>query len=151
MGSRGSKKKMENAEKNPAGMQYEVSRGEMGVLARRMVEFRRNYDATRSAQRMIDASDALQTKLQETFNKGRNEGFKEAAKPIIKGCYAGICLALHDEFGFGEEECFRAIKAVHNRTMWSLGHIELVDEVLEKTGLELDLDDPLEGVKQRDG
>ncbi len=150
MGSRGSKKKMIIIEKNPAGMQYEVNRGEMGILARRVVEFRRNYEATRSAQRMIDASDALQNKLQEMFNKGREEGFRDAAEPIIKSCYAGICIALHDEFGFGEEMCFQAIKAVHDKVMWSLGHTELVDEVLEKTGLELNLDEPLEAVRRRD-
>ena len=88
--------------------------------------------------------------LEDEFEKGREEGFKQAAEPIIKCCYAGIILALHDEFGFGENRCFRAIKAVDEKIIWALHHSELADEVLEKTGLELDLDEPFSRVKKRE-
>lgn len=86
--------------------------------------------------------------LEEEFQKGRETGFKEAALPIIKSCYAGICLALHDEFGFGENRCYRAVKAVDEKIIWALNHQELVDEVLEKTGLTLQLDEPFERVQK---
>jgi hypothetical protein len=80
--------------------------------------------------------------------EGRQEGFRQAAEPIIKCCYAGIILALHDEFGFGENRAFRAIKAVDEKIIWALNHSELCDEVLAKTGLELLLDEPFERVQK---
>ena len=86
--------------------------------------------------------------LEEEFQRGREIGFKEAAEPIIKSCYAGICIALHDEFGFGESRCFRAIKAVDEKIIWVLNHQELVEETLEKTGLTLQLDEPFERVQK---
>ena len=86
--------------------------------------------------------------LEEEFQRGREAGFKEAAMPIIKSCYAGICIALHDEFGFGGKRCFRAIKAVDEKIVWAIDHSELADEVLEKSGLTLILDEPFERVQQ---
>ena len=86
--------------------------------------------------------------LEEEFQRGRETGFREAAEPIIKSCYAGICIALHDEFGFGESRCFRAIKAVDEKIVWALNHQELVEETLEKTGLTLQLDEPFERVQK---
>ena len=86
--------------------------------------------------------------LEEEFQRGREIGFKEAAEPIIKSCYAGICIALHDEFGFGESRCFRAIMAVDKKIIWALNHQELVEETLEKTGLTLNLDEPFERVQK---
>ena len=85
--------------------------------------------------------------LEEEFQRGREIGFKEAAEPILKSCYAGICIALHDEFGFGENRCYRAIKAVDKKIVWALNHQELVEETLEKTGLRLQLDEPFERVQ----
>lgn len=86
--------------------------------------------------------------LEDEFHRGREIGFKEASLPILKSCYAGICIALHDEFGFGESRCFRAIKAVDEKIVWALNHQELVEEVLQKTGLSLQLDEPFERVQK---
>lgn len=86
--------------------------------------------------------------LQREYERGREDGFREAGMPIIKSCYAGICAALHDEFGFGEDRCFRAIKAVDEKVLWALNNQELVDEVLEKTGLRLDFGDNFDRVQK---
>lgn len=88
--------------------------------------------------------------LEREYERGREDGFKQAAEPIIKCCYAGIILALHDEFGFGENRAYRAIKAVDEKVIWALNHSELCDEVLEKTGLELCLDEPFSRVQKKD-
>lgn len=88
--------------------------------------------------------------LRREFETGRRIGFEEAGVPIVKSCYAGICLALQEEFGFGQDECFRAVKAVDEKVTWALGHQELVAEVLEKTGIELRLDEALERVEKKE-
>lgn len=102
------------------------------------------------ARKIIEHNGITEQDLDDAREEGRQEGFKQAALPIIKCCYAGIILALHDEFGFGENRCFRAIKAVDEKIMWALNHSELCDEVLEKTGLELDLDEPFDRVTKKE-
>lgn len=86
--------------------------------------------------------------LEKSYEEGRQDGFRQAADPVIKCCYAGIILALHDAYGFGAKRAFRAIKAVDERIVWALDHSELCDEVLKKTGLKLDLDAPFGRVER---
>ena len=86
--------------------------------------------------------------LQREHEKGRNQGFKEAAMPIIKCCHAGIILVLHDNFGFTDEQCFEAVSAVDNKIIWALNHLELAEEVLDKTGIEI-VDDAFDRVQRK--
>lgn len=105
--------------------------------------------ASYSKQQRIEAliKNGITTKdLEESYENGRLEGFKQAAIPIVKSCYAGICTALHDEFGFGTERCYRAIKAVDEKIIYALNHQELVDEVLQKVGLDIEFDAPFDRV-----
>lgn len=80
------------------------------------------------------------------YERGRKTGFRQAAEAITKCCYAGVILALKEEFGFDEDQLFRAITAVDKKIVWSIDHSELSERVLKETGLRLDLDDPLERV-----
>ena len=86
--------------------------------------------------------------LQQEHEKGRSQGFKEAAMPIIKCCHAGIILVLHDNFGFTDEQCFEAVSAVDNKIIWALNHLELAEEVLDKTGIEI-VDDAFDRVQRK--
>lgn len=106
-----------------------------------------NYSKQQRMARLVQ-NGITPKDLEEEFQRGREIGFKEEAEPIIKSCYAGICIALHDEFGFGENRCFRAIKAVDEKIIWALNHQELVEETLKKTGLTLQLDEPFERVQK---
>lgn len=89
--------------------------------------------------------------VRKEYRRGEEEGFREAATSITKSCYAAIILALKDEFGFDDEQCYQALMAVDRRILYSIEHAELAEEVLEKTGLELRLDDPIERVVQKGG
>ena len=51
-------------------------------------------------------------------------------------------------FGFGEDECFRALTRVDERLLWTLENQELVDEVLEKTGLTILFDEVFDRVQK---
>ena len=86
--------------------------------------------------------------LSREYERGREEGFRQASMPIIQCCYAGICIALHDEFGFGAERCYRALKAVDKQILWTLHHSEQAEELLKKTGLVIDFDDPFERIQK---
>ena len=86
--------------------------------------------------------------LEKEYKRGVEDGVRDSGLQIVKSCYAGIILALNEEFGFGEDECFRAISACDRKVLFALDHQEMVDEILEKTGLTLVLDDPLERVQK---
>lgn len=120
--------------------------GFTGMMRKEQEKFRRTVEAHERVRKIIEHNGITAQDLDDAREEGRQEGFKQAAEPIIKCCYAGIILALHDEFGFGENRCYRAIKAVDEKIIWALNHSELCDEVLEKTGLRLDLDEPFSRV-----
>ena len=84
--------------------------------------------------------------VRQEYERGRKVGFDQAGLAITKSCYAGIILALKEEFGFNTDQCFRAIAAVDQKVIWAISHSELADQVLEETGIHLELDDPLQRV-----
>lgn len=135
-------------EKAEAELKRSQSGGFTGMLSRREEAFRRKKTVTDQVMKIIEQNGITAKDLDDAWARGLEEGFRQAGETIVKCCYAGIILALHDEFGFGESRCYRAIKAVDERTIYALNHSELVDEVLEKTGLKLELDDPLERVQR---
>ena len=120
--------------------------GFAGTMRREQEKFRRKVEVQEQLRKIIEHNGISAQDLDDAWEAGRQHGFKQAAEPIIKCCYAGVILALHDEFGFGENRCFRAIKAVDEKIIWALNHSELCDEVMEKTGLQLDLDEPFSRV-----
>ena len=126
------------------------SGGYLGMMERDREQFQRRMEVHDQVRKIIEHNGITARDLDEAREQGRQEGFKQAAEPIIKCCYAGIILELHDEFGFGENRAFRAIKAVDEKIIWALNHSELCDEVLEKVGLELCLDEPFDRVQKKD-
>ena len=87
--------------------------------------------------------------LEESYNKGVEEGLRHAGFEIITACYAGICIALHDEFGFGTKRCFRALEHIDQKITWALNNEELAEEALAKAGIELNFKDEFARVQQK--
>ena len=88
--------------------------------------------------------------LENEYERGRKDGFHQASWPIIKCCYAAICIALHDQLGFDNQQCYEALKAVDEKILYTLNNSELADEMLEKTGIKLMLDEPFDRVCMKD-
>ena len=109
--------------------------------------FRRGVNARQNVLELIDRSDALKKHMEEVYEKGRAFGFKQAGWPIIKCCMAGACLMMREEFGFEDDDIIRGLKTLHEKTAWALNYSELADEVLEQTGIRLQLEDPLEPIQ----
>ena len=84
--------------------------------------------------------------LEETYRQGYNDGARDAGVPIVKSCYAGICLAMRERFGFGKKRLMRVLSTVDEKIMLALNNQELVDETFKKTGIELDFDAPFDRV-----
>lgn len=76
--------------------------------------------------------------LEDNFNKGYEAGFAVASGPVIKTCYAAVCLALNELHGFGMKRCRDVLNLVDTKILYSLTSMEIVEEVWEKIGLQLD-------------
>lgn len=86
--------------------------------------------------------------LQREYDRGREDGFRQAGLNAIHCCYAGMVLALHDTYGFGKKRCYRVLKACDQKVAYVLGYPELADEVMEKVGISIDFADPLERIQK---
>lgn len=76
--------------------------------------------------------------LEENYKKGFKAGFKAASEPVVKTCYAAMCLAANELHGFGTKRCKDLLNLVDSKIMYSLTSMEIVDEVWQKLGLHLD-------------
>lgn len=86
--------------------------------------------------------------LEENYNKGYDEGFKIASGPVIKTCYAAVCLALNELHGFGRKRCYDVLQSVDDKILTSLTSMEIIDDVFQKIGLEIDFNDPFDRIME---
>lgn len=88
--------------------------------------------------------------LEANYALGRSDGFKEAAEPIWQGCFAAVCLALNELYGFGKKRCAEVLNKVDYHMNYSITTEEAIAEVFNRIGLELDFTDPFKRVQEVD-
>jgi len=86
--------------------------------------------------------------LEKEFEKGYTRGFREAAEPVIRSCFAAVCLALNDLHKFGSRRCADVLRAVDQHMERTLTSEEIIDEVWERMGLKLDFKDPFDRIQE---
>ena len=79
--------------------------------------------------------------LEENYNKGYEAGFSVASGPVIKTCYAAVCLALNELHGFGMKRCKDVLNLVDEKILFSLTSMEAIEEVWQKIGLQIDFNE----------
>ena len=89
--------------------------------------------------------------LTKEYNKGFDNGYRAAAMPMFKTCIAAVCLATREETELTDDQIWQVASSVGNKIIYCLNNQDMVDEVLEKTGIEINMNDALEPVKQTDG
>lgn len=123
-------------------------RGAIEEIQRRSASFRQSASVRQKIAERVERNGITERELQDSWEDGRQYGFNQAAWPIIRGCFAGVCIAAHDEFGFDEDQCFRLICKLNDTITYALSHEELVEETLKRTGIEIRLGDALEPVQR---
>lgn len=88
--------------------------------------------------------------LKEEWEDGYKKAYAEAGQNTIKTCYAAFAVAMHEKLGFGKMRIARLLNAADNCIVNYLTTEEIINDVYEKAGLELDFHDGLEPVKERD-
>ena len=79
--------------------------------------------------------------LEENYNKGYEAGFAVASGPVIKTCYAAVCLALNELHGFGMKRCKDVLNLVDEKILFSITSMETIEEVWQKIGLQIDFNE----------
>ena len=77
----------------------------------------------------------------EAFNKGVNAGIEST----MRTCYAAICMALQERYGFGRKRCKDVLNDVDERITMSLTSEEAIQEVYDRMGLEIVFRDSMPG------
>lgn len=91
-------------------------------------------DLNRAANRALSAADALE----KAYRQGWDEGWKSGSRQ-----------ALSDMYGFGAKRLYKVLMRMNEELLPSSPHLttsEAAAEVLAKTGLELNFENPLESV-----
>ncbi len=88
--------------------------------------------------------------MDKAFEEGRQKGAIAASNATIKTVYAGLCLALNEEFGFGAKRCLRVLHGVDRVLLESLTSDEAVEAVWDKLGLKLSFDEPFDRLEEMD-
>ena len=79
--------------------------------------------------------------LEENYNKGYEAGFAVASGPVIKTCYAAVCLALNELHGFGMKRCKDVLNLVDEKILFSITSMEAIEDVWQKIGLQIDFNE----------
>lgn len=86
--------------------------------------------------------------LEEEFHNGFNQGYALARDNSMKMCYAAVCLALKER-GFDQDQILNLLLLMDSKVLFALDNEELIDQVLDETGLELHFSNVLENRVQK--
>lgn len=92
----------------------------------------RSATAKRIQQNGITIKD-----LHDEHDKGYREGYRNGSDNAVMTCYAAVCLALKDLYGFGKTRCMAVLRALDEKVLYTLTGSEAVEEVFDKIGIKL--------------
>ena len=97
-------------------------------------------------QRLV-RNGITQKDLDECYDKGHAEGFKAGTDKTLRTVYAGVVLELLDS-GNSKEEAISFLSNLDRRLITSIDAGEDVEEVFQRTGIQLMLKEDFERVRE---
>lgn len=97
--------------------------------------------------RRLSQNGITKKDLQESYDKGHEEGYKAGTDRTLKTVYAGIMLELLDS-GTEQSEAVRFLRNLDDRLVTSIDAGEDIEEVYKRTGIRLMLKEDLERVRE---
>lgn len=110
----------------------EMMRNQTGKSAGLMAQYSKAERIERLMAQGISPAD-----LEKAYNDGFSQGYQRAAVPTVEACYAAVCLALHDVYGFGQTRCIRALNAIDERITTMITSEEIRQETLDRVGVDI--------------
>jgi len=87
--------------------------------------------------------------LEDNFNLGYKKGFNAAGQPIVKACFAAICLSLNELYGFGTKRCCDVLSRVDQHLLTTLSSEEAIAEVWDRIGLKLEFSEAFDRISMK--
>lgn len=97
-------------------------------------------------QRLV-RNGITQKDLDDCYNKGHEEGYKQGTDKTLKIVYAGVVLEMLAN-GNSKEEAISFLRNLDNRLIVSIDAGEDIEEVFEKTGVRLMLKEDFDRVRE---
>lgn len=102
--------------------------------------------AQEQVQRLV-RNGITQKDLDECYDRGHAEGFKAGTDKTLRTVYAGVVLELLDS-GNSKEEAISFLSNLDRRLITSIDAGEDVEEVFQRTGVQLMLKEDFERVRE---
>ena len=104
---------------------------------------------TREAKRARMVQNGITPEdLKANYDIGYDEGSSAAVRTVGSLTYTAIAIALKDVHGFGKKRILRIIREVDRHVQMDFSSIDAAEELLEKTGIRLNWNDPIERVQE---
>lgn len=97
--------------------------------------------------RRLTRNGISQQDLDECYNKGHEEGYRQGTDKTLKVVYAGVILEMLSA-GNTKDDAVTFLRNLDNRLITSIDANEDIEEVYEKTGIRLMLKDEFERVRE---
>lgn len=97
--------------------------------------------------RRLTQNGITEKDLDDCYEKGHAEGFKQGTDKTLKTVYAGVVLELLDS-GNSREEAISFLRNLDDRLVTSIDAGEDLDEVFEKTGVRILLKENFDRVRE---
>ena len=95
----------------------------------------------------VDPHSFTQKDLDDCYNKGHAEGYKQGTDKTLKTVYAGVVLEMLAN-GNSKEEAISFLRNLDNRLIVSIDAGEDIEEVFEQTGVRLMLKEDFDRVRE---
>lgn len=97
--------------------------------------------------RILTQNGITQKDLDECFDKGYTDGYKNGTDKTLRTVYAGVILQLLED-GCERDKAIRFLRDLDNRLITSIDAKEDIEEVFQKTGVLLMLKEDFDRVKE---
>ena len=84
----------------------------------------------------------------DDLKRCRQEGYQLGVESAVIQCYAAMCLALNETFGFGRERVLRTLKAVDEKVVFAIDGAEMCGQVFDRFGVRLDFKAGMDRVQE---
>ena len=84
----------------------------------------------------------------DDLTKCREEGYQMGVESAVIQCYAAMCLALNEQFGFGRERLLRSLTAVDEKVVFAIDSAEMCEDVFQRFGIRMDFKQGMDRVQE---
>ena len=117
---------------------------------RRKAEREQKAEKQRQAAAILATRDMEERRrlLGKTIAQCEEQARNQAVEYTFRCIYAAVLLAAHDEYGFGRTRAWRLLKRVSEIVCTALDSEEVIQEVWERMGLEINFREGVERIRE---